>query len=167
MLPLYIAHLIGDFLLQPAWLVNLKMRRSVGVIIHAIIHAIVMGILVMPERSGAFLTIGLIALLHGVIDQIKISYSISFLLDQLAHFGIITATLLLPSFLYPTSPAFWKTENGITVLLLLAFFSVGMGMWNLTQKSSRKMLRIILMLITAAFFILPAKLLASSACFGL
>lgn len=130
--PIFIAHLIADFLLQPTWLVKWKKCSAKGITAHALIHAAILAILIIPQTFLATATILIIALTHGIIDHIKISlpkksFEPAFLFDQAVH----AAILLLATRFLPFNSIFWNSEFGILTLSILAFFSFGIGIWNL------------------------------------
>lgn len=165
--PLFIAHLIGDFLLQPKWLVNLKEKKSAGIVLHAGIHAVCMFLLIIPQTSKAIIAILLIALIHGIIDYFKIffnkrmtAYSIPFLTDQILHCVVMMCAAYFVNF----SGIFWKTQNGFLVLFLLSFFSLGVAWLNLSSGVNKNLTALTALqrfsLITISFllFLIPSRL---------
>lgn len=173
--PLFTAHLVADFLLQPTWLVDLKNKRAAGVILHSAIHAAVLTLLVWPNRLNFWIYLLAIGISHGVIDYVKIQYGkrhpefgIPFILDQAAHLVI----LIVMSFFVPFHPL-WHTETGRGILLLLMFFSLGFAFWNLSNRKRFALknpaaLSVRWLLVGAIFiaYFIPSKLLGASACFG-
>ena len=168
--PLFTAHLIGDFLLQPTWLVGLKTKKLIGVVFHSIVHLVVMGVLLMPRSPQVFALILGIALLHGLIDSIKIRYQkkqrhdgfvMGFMLDQAAHLGVILVSIHF----FPSFPALWKSEAGKGILFLLAFYSFSMAWRNLLRLKqigqSGTALLFLLIAVTFLMFMLPAVLIAA------
>lgn len=142
MSPLFIAHLIADFLLQPKWLADWKVKSLGGVIVHSLIHGLVLFALLLPNRMPLWLAIVVLAILHGVIDQVKISYQnkngeeeFGFSLDQFAHFIILAAVSRL--FRFPI--VFWQSEAGQGILFLFVFLSFGIAWFNLVIKQSREL----------------------------
>lgn len=130
--PIFIAHLIADFLLQPTWLVKWKEKNANGTILHAFIHAAILASLIIPQTFFAIAIILIIALTHGIIDHIKISlpkksFEPAFLFDQAVH----AAILLFAMRFLPFNSIFWNSSNGILTLSILIFFSFGIGLWNL------------------------------------
>lgn len=169
---LFAAHLIADFLLQPKRLVELKEKRISGIILHVSIHGLVMALLIWPRSFTAIAVILLITILHGAIDQMKISLSNKdnlalpyFFTDQLAHFSVLLATALL----FPLrTAAFWRTEVGIGMLCLTIFFSFVLAWWNLanvpkyTPSNAQQKIRLFLTLaVTFLLFIIPMLTLMS------
>lgn len=164
--PLFIAHIIGDFLLQPKWMVDMKQRGFRGIFVHATVHAIVMLALIFPKNIAVLLCIIGIAAVHGLIDQLKINYgkrhspfSIPFLLDQVMHLLV----LMLASAFFPFTNAFWIGEMGQQVLGILFFFSFILAWWNLSsiqvednQNTLALIKRFALISVTFAMFAIPA-----------
>lgn len=135
--PIFIAHLIADFLLQPTWLVKWKKENAKGIIVHALIHATILAALIIPQTFFAFAVISIIAFTHGIIDHIKISlpkksFERAFTLDQIVHAVILLLAMRFLSFNFN----FWNSLNGILILSILAFFSFGIGIWNLMHIKS-------------------------------
>ena len=133
--PLFLSHLVADFLLQPKWLVDLKMKRVIGIVFHAIMHAAVMVVLLLPTRIEALAAIFTVVVAHGLIDQIKVNFQkknlpfdFLFLIDQLAHLAVITAVSALIPFSYPI---FWASQNGKLIWILLFIFSFASAWKNL------------------------------------
>lgn len=135
--PLFISHLIADFLLQPTWLVKWKERSIKGIALHSLIHAAVLLALTASKNITSLAVILLIALSHGIIDHIKInlqkkSFEPAFAFDQIVH----AAILLLAMRFLPFNANFWNSLNGILILSIFAFFSFGVGIWNLMNIKS-------------------------------
>jgi hypothetical protein len=95
-LKLLLAHLIGDFILQPdSWVADKRMRkiRSTKLYWHIGIHLVTMLLLVMQPEY--FVTILLIAITHFIIDLSKLYLESRwptnwwFALDQLCHIAIL------------------------------------------------------------------------------
>lgn len=158
--PLFLAHLVSDFLLQPNWLVQWKEKNPFGVIIHAAIHALTMTVFLLPFRPEVFVMIIIIALLHGGIDQVKIiyqkkhrSFEKALALDQFAHLAVLmVAIFILRSPLHP----WWISEAGQGVMWLLFFFSFAFALAHLFKlkkfplKNSRT--RLVRFLLIAGIF---------------
>lgn len=134
---LFAAHIIGDFLLQPKWMVDLKEKHTFGVAVHAICHAGMMALFILPNSFRAAAVIISIAIIHGIIDRAKVlcqnqkglllSY---FFLDQLLHFAVLVGAALL----FPIDISiFWQSEAGKGMLILAMFFSFSVAWWNLAN----------------------------------
>lgn len=165
--PLFVSHVVADFLLQPTWLVKWKEKTAVGIIVHAIIHAAIMALFIWPQTLRVLLVIAGIAAVHGIVDFFKINYQkkhpefgASFLTDQLAHFAVLV--LALP---YVPYPVFWHSEKGIGMATLLFLFSFVIALFNLasTYKTAQPKGILLVALVFMLFFV-PALLFASSFC---
>lgn len=89
---LLLAHLLGDFLLQPtSWVLDKesKKHRSIYLYIHTLLHGILAWILVGEMAFGWFAL--LLALSHGFIDFLKLQFQKKktkrnwFVADQILH----------------------------------------------------------------------------------
>ncbi|PIQ78487.1 hypothetical protein COV82_00860 [Candidatus Peregrinibacteria bacterium CG11_big_fil_rev_8_21_14_0_20_46_8] len=132
--PLFISHLVADFLLQPTKLVSWKERTIDGIVIHAAIHGIIMALLVFQLNSQAALAIGTVTILHGLIDYSKVRYfkkskhdfELGFLLDQAGHLVVLVVAAR-----FITLPEFWFDNTGVSSGLLLFFASLFFATHNL------------------------------------
>lgn len=169
MSPLFAAHLIADFLLQPTWLVVVKERRTIGILIHSVIHFATMTALSAPLGFRSIIVITIVAALHGLIDYAKIATKSSmpfwpaFLLDQVAH----AIVLILASIVIAAPTSLWQTQSGIGQLALLIFFSFSLALFNMAHMPRmKKSPAVLFTYLSIAFllFIVPGLLLASSPC---
>lgn len=131
-LKLILAHLLGDFVLQPkSWVV----KRSTNIfylLLHIWVHTILLGWAFWPNWDIQWSSIAFIASAHLAIDSAKIWFEkefrsspiVLFVIDQLLH---------------------------ISVLLSVVFFIYGMpeGIWGLLT-SNQAILYIIALLLTVA-----------------
>jgi len=124
---LFLAHILGDFVLQPnSWVADKekKKHKSIYLYFHIALHAILAFILV-----GKIDFIGLaivLAALHGFIDYAKLRYQKNktkrswFLLDQALHIMVIIGIAYLytnePLFLLSFDKSFWMLLTGIVFL---------------------------------------------------
>lgn len=175
--PLFAAHLIADFLLQPRALVMWKERTFSGIAFHALVHAAVMLVFMHSVQRDLVLLVLVIAILHGAIDGIKIhfqrraqNFELLFFLDQMLHAAILIGAVML----FPFMPVFWKTEAGVGILLLSYFFSFSMAWWNLLRiekfplkNGSARLRRFLILILVFLAFIVPSQLLGASFCSGL
>lgn len=108
---LLLAHLIGDFILQPtSWVLDkeIKTYKSKFLYIHILLHGVLAFLLVGEKEFTAFAFI--LALSHGIIDLVKLSFQkqrtkrIWFLTDQILHLLI----LLLLAILYKKPEIEWN-----------------------------------------------------------
>ena len=94
---LVLAHIIGDFLLQPGSWVNdkkEKKHRSPYLYLHGLVHTISL-VVVLQFNSAYWLAVMIIVISHLLIDMVKLNLSgkinsiILFFSDQLAHLLVI------------------------------------------------------------------------------
>lgn len=99
---LLLAHLIGDFLLQPTSWVKHKEKhkhRSIYLYLHTFLHFVLAWVLVGEIAFGWF-ALGL-AILHGFIDFLKLNFQnkktqrLWFSVDQFLHLLVIIAVTLI------------------------------------------------------------------------
>ncbi|MFM9988994.1 DUF3307 domain-containing protein [Flavobacterium sp.] len=99
---LLLAHLVGDFLLQPTlWVLDKesKKQKSIYLYIHTILHGVLAWILVGEIRFGWFAL--LLALLHGFIDFLKLYFQKTetkrnwFVADQILHLLSIVVVITI------------------------------------------------------------------------
>ena len=129
---LLLAHLLGDFLLQPtAWVLDkeAKKHKSSFLYIHVLLHGILAFALVF-ESDFLWYAL-LLTVLHGIIDYVKLRYQTKkskrfwFLLDQFLH--LITLVGI----------AFFYTNASIDFSLLSAnFWIIVTGIVALTKPAS-------------------------------
>lgn len=99
---LLLAHLIGDFIVQPtSWVLDKekKVHRSLYLYLHTLIHG-VLAYIVIGEPTFVWFAVAL-ALLHGFIDFLKLRFQKKktkrnwFILDQLLHLVVLMVISLL------------------------------------------------------------------------
>ncbi|WP_298121646.1 DUF3307 domain-containing protein [Flavobacterium sp.] len=99
---LLLAHLIGDFLLQPtSWVIDkeTKKHRSVYLYLHTLLHFILAWLLV-GKTTFVWFALGL-AIIHGFIDFLKLYFQnkktqrLWFSVDQILHLLVIIAVTLI------------------------------------------------------------------------
>lgn len=118
---LLLAHLIGDFILQPSnWVSDKekKKEKSIYLYLHTVLHLLLMLIFVAESN---FITYGIIlAVSHGIIDFIKLKYQkkktkrIWFSVDQLLHLLMIFVIVL---FYNNTSIDFQNIDNRVWIFI--------------------------------------------------
>lgn len=153
---LFLAHLIGDFLLQPkSWVAEKEKKKgkSPKIYLHFLIH----GLLVLILLGMDYWTLAVCAMIvHGVIDLLKIYFQkksnrvFSFFADQLAH--LVSILVLGYTWFQPDlgnlgwiqGPAFWifataliliTQVSGIVIQVLLTGWSKDL---NLSEEASLK-----------------------------
>lgn len=127
LIKLLLAHLLGDFLLQPtAWVLDkeAKKQRSVYLYLHVVLHGVLAWLLVGELAFGGSALV--LAVLHGVVDLIKLHFQqkktkrVWFWMDQIVHVVVLllvgilyTHTAITPSAL---DPRFWVVVTGLLFL---------------------------------------------------
>lgn|SRR5690242_5127166 len=129
LLKLFLAHLIGDFLLQPASWIRAKEEKKFGawqLYFHAFIHGALSFLLVW--RADFVIAALLIVAIHFIIDVFKVSIQrdktkrVLFFIDQLLHFISLYAIWLVYEHI-SFSMAFLKDEKTILLITLLLFLT--------------------------------------------
>jgi hypothetical protein len=122
LLKFFIAHFIGDFLLQPPSWVKAKQAKKLGawqLYVHSLIHGILILILVWDQKFIVWA--GILALIHLMIDatkslmQTRRNQRWLFFIDQLFHFISIYVIWL---FFENKFPSFSFLNNGKIILLI-------------------------------------------------
>jgi hypothetical protein len=146
-LQLYSAHLIADFVLQPAWMASDK-RRLRALIAHAAIHFACGCVLVNLGLSRTF-TLGILALalVHALIDFGKARLGaegwIAFIVDQAIHFAsVVVAAIWLTSIPWETIQRAVVTflTDVRTYLFLATYIGIVFGGGYLVQKVTQSFL---------------------------
>lgn len=186
---LLLAHLLADFVFQPASLVQWKMKSKLGTLVHVLIHFVTNIIVLMPFILGGYSwLIGVsagICFIHFWIDEAKINYDLRhdkkvkpFIIDQMLHLlTILLATFLLWDihFKLPTENLFYQLYGNISVIIFLAFIvvvSTVIEVYKLQKirekhknaelrlSAEHMLTRIIVFTITYCFFMLISFVLA-------
>ena len=129
LIKLLLAHLIGDFILQPdGWVRDKELRkhRSAKLYLHVILHGLLVWLLVFD--LSFWLPVLIIAVSHLLIDLLKIrlqkaeSKATWFILDQSLHLAVIAGIWII----YETpelSLAAFQYENALIVLTAALFLT--------------------------------------------
>jgi len=155
LLNLYLGHLLGDFVLQPGWLVMAKRRGIAGLLIHTGVIGICTAAILFQELSSLWNIVLLAMAAHLGIEVItirmrnieRLSGLSVFLIDQTMH---ILSLVILVWFATPIAPVGTITTFGMSVepavvalacgLIAVSFMgsiiifevvnTVGPGSWN-------------------------------------
>jgi len=124
---LFLAHIIGDFILQPqSWVAdkNLKKVLSGRLYLHGIIHGVLAALFVFET---AFLSLAVfLTIVHIFIDLLKVVFQNSrtsrkwFIYDQLLHF----ASIAMIAFLYDETLWFQPDERTWIVVASVVFLTL-------------------------------------------
>ncbi|RIK17212.1 MAG: hypothetical protein DCC51_12680 [Anaerolineae bacterium] len=102
---MFLAHLMGDYVLQWDSLAQWKAREFQGVVVHSLILAATTAIFAMPFGPGNWIVVLIISLSHFLIDAAqffhkpKLSPLLRFSLDQAAHLIFIILALVAGGYL--------------------------------------------------------------------
>jgi hypothetical protein len=148
---LLIAHVIGDFVLQPnSWVEDKKNKtyKSKYFFLHGLVHLISL-IVLLEFKWSYWLSITIIVLSHLIIDWIKLSLEgkintrILFLLDQLLHLVIISLVVFLNNPYKINFQKFYSTETLLFTLAILTvtfvtsiLMKIIMSKWSLEENKT-------------------------------
>jgi len=134
---LLLAHLLGDYPLQPTWLLREK-KRFRGLLLHAGIHFFTLVIVVGISRVDLLPILFLLATVHFAIDYAKTSYTKRYpdkvtgpyLLDQCVHLiSLVLFTWLIQSI--DPNPTSRISDDA----LLIAIILVGVTfVWGISER---------------------------------
>lgn len=102
---MFLAHLVGDYVLQWDGLAQWKAREMRGVVAHSLILFAVTALFALPFDRGWWAGVLLISVSHFLIDAFQfyvkpaISPLLRFFLDQMGHFFFIILALVLGGYL--------------------------------------------------------------------
>jgi hypothetical protein len=151
LIKLFLAHILGDFVLQPAsWVKDkqLKKQRSPYLYLHGLTHALIL--LVLLRFDMQYLTgIILIVVSHLIFDLIKshlaltINTRILFFGDQLAHLAVIAAVVYLYypypldfNILYSPKALLLVTALATNTFVTSAIMKVIISKWDISDEDS-------------------------------
>jgi len=129
LIKLLLAHLIGDFFLQPyKWVRDkeTKKLKSTKLYLHVLIHVILLGILLWDISKWPIIAI--IGITHLIIDATKLiiqknkTRRLLFFLDQVLHIAVIFSTY----YIFTNATIDFKslfTEQNILLITCLAFLT--------------------------------------------
>jgi hypothetical protein len=136
---MFLAHLVGDYILQWDALALAKSREFKGVFFHCIIITIITWLLALPFSNHIWWQgILFISLTHFLIDVVQLYYKpniaplFRFILDQILHFSVILVALWWGGFWEPVWLAGWVTavsQNQTLLYKLLGYAFITMPAW--------------------------------------
>lgn len=156
MIPLFqliLAHLLGDFLLQPtAWVMHKEKKKAKSPALY--LHLLVHGVLILTLLGFGFWILAIVlTILHGLVDLTKLYFQKSatktawFFIDQLAHLISILSIWWLffrPELSLEWSPSSWIYATALLLITQVAGIAIQVGLSNwskdldLSQESSLK-----------------------------
>ena len=133
-LKLILAHLLGDFVLQPkSWVV----KRSTNIfylLLHVWVHTILLGWAFWPNWDIQWSSIAFIASAHLAIDSAKIWFEkelrsspvVLFALDQVLHVGVLVSVVF---FIYGVPEGIWGllTSNQAILYMIAMLLTVAVS----------------------------------------
>lgn len=134
---LYLAHFLGDYPLQPGWLVEAK-RNWRGLVLHVSIHLAVMLFIVGPVRRFIWLYLLLLAGLHFAIDVLKnlfFRYRPKWVvgphvLDQFLH---LLSILLIAGWIQRIVPQTWLPGYQVWPIYAMGYL-LATYVWFITER---------------------------------
>lgn len=134
---LLLAHLLGDYPLQPTWLLREK-KRLRGLLLHAGIHFFTLVIVVGISRADLWPMLFLLATVHFAIDYAKNSYAKRnpdqvtgpYLLDQGVHLLTLVVFARLIQSMDP-NPTSGFSEDALLVAIILVGVTF---VWGISER---------------------------------
>lgn len=139
---MFLAHLVGDYILQWDKLALWKSRELKGVLAHGLVVSFVTFLFILPFNPTWWQGAAFISILHIVIDAVQLWVKppilplFRFILDQIAHFIVILVALVAGGYLTPsalTADVIPAIQNDRFWLYLLGYAFVTMPAWVLVK----------------------------------
>lgn len=123
---LLLGHFIADFPLQTDHIFRLKMRCSLGVLLHVAIHVGIMAVL-LQNPLAQWRELLILGVTHFLIDWLKVRWETrqewaGFLLDQAAHVSVLAYMVLANPSLAVREIPLWLLIVGLLGTLSSAVF---------------------------------------------
>ncbi len=134
---LFLAHLLGDYLLQPDWIVFNK-RRIWALGLHAAIHFAAMFLLVGIYYEDAWPKLLILAFIHLIMDWMKesltklsdINSAITYVIDQMIHIVILGVVAIW----IEGDLALAFTSTGVQWLIYASGYLLTTYVWYITER---------------------------------
>ncbi len=143
---LFLAHLIGDFLLQPKrWVIHKEANKIVSkyLYLHIIVHFVVIMALLWDFRYWKLALI--IAISHYIIDLAKLyanplfkNKNIPFFIDQFLHIGVLYACAYFGNLIEHTAALFEQLDWSLVTAVVFVSFPSAIIMAKLLEGMSDK-----------------------------
>jgi uncharacterized membrane protein len=139
---MFLAHLVGDFILQWDRLAQWKSRELQGVLVHGLIVTVVTWVFAIPFAPGWWQGILFIGIAHTTIDAAQWLYTlpgsplIRFLSDQFLHLLVILIALAAGGYLNLTTPGddiLFGIQHNYFLVYLLGYAFLTMPAWVLLK----------------------------------
>jgi Protein of unknown function (DUF3307) len=135
---LFLAHLLGDYPLQPMWLVRSKSQMW-GLVLHGSIHLLTLLLLVGPFRGEIWPQILTLAIFHFFVDVVKYRTTegrpewtvSSYFIDQTVHILSIIVVTAWINTIVPEAGAAFNTA----LLIYISGYIVVTHVWFVTEKT--------------------------------
>lgn len=139
---MYLAHLVGDYILQWNSLAAWKSREMKGVIAHCLVVFAITWLFILPFNPNWWPWVIFIGVAHFFIDAFQLRFKLPipelarFSLDQLAHFIVITIALAgggyldLAALLHSSQTVL---QSDLLLIYLLGYAFVTMPAWVLVK----------------------------------
>lgn len=140
-LAMFLAHLVGDYILQTNYIAAWKSRSLLGVTIHCLIVYAVTWLFALPFQP-AWYVVPLIGIAHYLIDagqflaKPKLPALARFSLDQIAHAIVIVGTLLIAGYIdlsYLNQAVEQLMFNDQAMLYLVGYAFLTMPAWVMSK----------------------------------
>ena len=139
---MFLAHLVGDYILQWNSLAAWKSREMKGVIVHCLVVFAVTWLFILPFNPNWWPWVIFIGVAHFLIDAVQLRFKLPipelarFTLDQLAHFIVIVGALAAGGYLnlgnlLQSSQAVLQSD--LLLIYLLGYAFVTMPAWVLVK----------------------------------
>lgn len=135
---MFLAHLVGDYILQWNSLAAWKSRELKGVIVHCLVVFAVTWLFILPFNPAWWPWVIVIGAAHFLIDAVQLRVKLPipelarFSLDQLAHFSVITLALTAGGYLNLTSllqEGMRILQSDLLLIYLFGYAFVTMPAW--------------------------------------
>ena len=139
---MFLAHLVGDYILQWNSLAAWKSRALSGVTVHCLIVFAVTWLFILPFNDAWWPWVVFIGLAHFVIDAVQLRVNLPipelarFTLDQLAHGLVITVALANGGYLDIAAvlkSSLTLLQSDLLLVYLLGYAFVTMPAWVLVK----------------------------------
>lgn len=148
---LLLAHLLGDFIWQPnSWVVDkeIKKHKSIYLYLHILLHGVLAAVLAGEISFIPYAV--LIAVIHGIIDIIKLNFQKEknkrtwFVMDQIAHILVLIGVVMIYQdniiINFWQDNAFWILITGFLLLTKPAsiFIKIIISIWAPESQNSHQ-----------------------------
>lgn len=152
---LFLAHILGDFVLQPKAMVQKRQQNALYLLLHILIHGAILCLLFINELSSFYLPIAFILISHVAIDSLKIflekkykavNPTLLFITDQCLHIAVLVA-IVIHTFsisstqllsLYNSRNLLYLTAFLVTTAVSPTFLRIFFTKWNKDEDFDSK-----------------------------